>query len=88
MFCQRIHPEIRDQIHNLVKIGIDSVTEIKHLLKEFVRAKFDNAYAKPNLIDEGYYPGIKSIRSNIDQSKIQMQYSKIDQENLHSKMME
>ena len=88
MFCQRIHPEIRDKIHYLVEQGIDSVVDVKHIIRDFVKSKFDKANVKPSLIDEGYYPSNEHIRSNINRSKVALQYSKIDQENLHYKVLE
>ena len=86
---QPVHKDVLAKIHDLVNQGIDSVREVKHILRDYVaNVIFKDNIKKLDYANQGYFPIDKNIRNHIDRAKMLNQFSKIDQENFVEKVKE
>lgn len=88
-FAQRIHPEITQQINEMVLQGITDTNEIKRALKLYVKTNLSKQFGvQPIETDRSFYPTPRDIQNHIYKSKKQLELSKLDQENLKLKIEE
>lgn len=88
-FAQRIHPELIQQINEMVLKGITDSSEVKRALKFYVENHLSKQHGiNPNETDRSFYPTLRDIQNHIYKSKKQLELSALDQENLRLKIQE
>ena len=88
-FAQRIHPELIQQINEMVLQGITDSSEVKRALKFYVENHLSKQHGiNPLETDRSFYPTLRDIQNHIYKSKKQLELSALDQENLRLKIQE
>ncbi|XP_042365896.1 calcium-responsive transcription factor-like [Plectropomus leopardus] len=81
--CQsrRIHPKVRDKIHEMVGRGITSVEFVKRALKQYVLADLcAHDLCKPHEEDKAYFPSKITIQNHIHLAIVSGHFSALGQE--------
>ena len=88
-FAQRIHPELIQQINEMVLQGITDSSEVKRALKFYIENHLAKQHGiNPVETDRSFYPTLRDIQKHIYKSKKQLELSALDQENLRLKIQE
>ena len=85
---QQVDERIIKKIHALVGEGIRSVEEMERAIKLYVKNEMFHGEALPPHENRRYFPFSRDIRNHMYTATTKLRLSKIDQENLHMKMME
>ena len=87
-YAQRVHPKLIERIrfYELIFEGITHVQEVKRALKHYVAHVLCCSDFKPDLTDRSYYPTSTDIRNHVYKAQKACHLSKLDQENIQSKI--
>ena len=86
-FAQKIHPSISKEIGEYVLAGVTDVTEIRRLLRLYVRENVSKDLGEtPHPSGRSLYPQDSDIRNHIHLTKKAVEFSKLDQENLRERI--
>lgn len=77
-----------DKIYELVGEGVISVLEMERHLNIFVKKQLFSNQPSPSVGNRRFYPSRTDIRNHMYRAVVRFRHSKIDQENLESKIME
>ena len=88
-FAQRIHPELIQQINEMVLRGITDSSEVKRALNFYVENHLSKQHGiNPTETDRSSYPTLRDIQNHIYKSKKQLEVSALVQENLRLKIQQ
>ncbi len=82
--AQKVHAGVIQKINELVKQGITDARTVQRCLRAHVQSK----YVQADQDDRAYYPILSDIQNHIYSAKKGMEFSKLDQENLHKKIQQ
>ena len=77
-FSQRMHPELINQIKEMVLQGMVDSSEVKRALKVYHLSK--QYGISPSETDRSFYPTLRDIQNHIYMAKKQLELSALDQE--------
>lgn len=81
--AQRMHPYLIQKVTEMVTQGITDTAEVKRGLKHYVMSQLcSELNINPAKIDRPFYPTTVDVRNHINNAKLALQLSKLDQENL------
>ena len=83
-----IDQNLVDKIYELVGEGVISVLEMERHLNIFVKKQLFSNQPSPSVGNRRFYPSRTDIRNHMYRAVVRFRHSKIDQENLESKIME
>ena len=84
---QQVDEKIIKKIHYLVGEGIRSIDEMERYIRHYVREELFRDRQPPSIESRRYFPLEEDIRNHMYSATSKLRLSKIDQENLHLKIM-
>ena len=85
---KQVDARIIKKIHHLVGEGIRSVAEMERYIRHYVKEELFRDRELPSIENRRYFPLEQDIRNHMYIATTKLRLSKIDQENLHLKILE